>query len=82
MRRRNTPPVRYLTREQLQQMMKTPFDDERMELARRMFIFSSFSGLAFADIYRLYPHQICTTADGQRYIRKNREKTDVESFIE
>ena len=74
-------PVRYLTREQLKLMMKTPFDDERMELARRMFIFTSFSGLAFADIYRLYPHQICTTADGQRYIRKNREKTDVESFV-
>lgn len=31
-------PVRYLTREQLQLLMATPFDDERMELARRMFI--------------------------------------------
>ena len=73
--------VRYITREQLKKMMATPFDDERMEQARRMFIFTSFSGLAFADIYRLYPHQICTTADGKRYIRKNREKTDVESFV-
>ena len=73
--------VRYLTREELQLMMATPFADERMELARRMFIFTSFSGLAFADLYRLYPPQICATADGQRYIRKNREKTDVETFV-
>ena len=30
---------------------------------------------------RLYPHHIGTTADGRKYIRTYRKKTDVEAFI-
>ena len=33
------------------------------------------------DIMLLHPHHIGKTADGRRYIRINRKKTNVESFI-
>jgi integrase len=50
-------------------------------LVRRAFIFSSLTGLAYADIYNLYPHHIGRTAAGRLYIRKERVKTNVEAFI-
>ena len=55
--------------------------DLLQELARRTFIFSCFCGLAYVDVQRLYPHHIGTTADGRKYIRTYRKKTDVEAFI-
>lgn len=79
--KKNPPKYRYLTRSQLKLMMETPMADNGLELARRMFIFSSLTGLAYVDVYELYPHHIETTASGRRYIRKNRCKTKVESFV-
>ena len=55
--------------------------DKRMELARRAFIFSTLTGLAYVDIMLLHPHHIGTNADGRRYIRINRKKTKIEAFI-
>ena len=52
-----------------------------MELARRAFIFSTLTGLAYVDIMLLHPHHIGTNADGRRYIRINRKKTKIEAFI-
>lgn len=51
------------------------------ELTRRAFIFSAFTALAYVDVKELYPHHIGTTADGKRYIRTRRKKTDVEAFV-
>ena len=61
--------------------LSTPMYDKRMELARRAFIFSTLTGLAYVDIKLLHPHHIGTNADGKRYIRINRKKTKVEAFI-
>jgi len=44
-------------------------------------LLSSFTGLSYVDVKRLYPSHIGITLDGRRYIRINRKKTDVESFI-
>ena len=33
------------------------------------------------DVHNLYPHHIGQTADGRRYIRTKRAKTEVEAFI-
>ena len=55
--------------------------DRLQELTRRAFIFSAFTGLSYVDMQRLRPSNIGVTADGRYYIRINRKKTDVESFI-
>ena len=55
--------------------------DNRLELARRAFIFSCLTGLAYVDIQLLHPHHIGMNAEGRRYIRINRKKTKVEAFI-
>ena len=45
------------------------------------YIISCFCGLAYVDVQRLYPHHIGITAEGRKYIRACRKKTDVEAFI-
>ena len=46
-----------------------------------MFIFSCFTGLAIADMEHLQLGHIQTAADGQKYIRKERQKTKVEFIV-
>ena len=58
-----------------------PLQDEGAELSRRMFLFSVFTGLAFVDLQGLRASQIETNSEGKRYIRKARQKTEVESLI-
>lgn len=79
--KKNPPKLRHITRNELKKIMETPMPYERQELARRAFVFSAFTGLAFVDVHNLYPHHIGQTADGRRYIRTKRAKTDVEAFI-
>ena len=51
------------------------------EQARRHDVRPAFTGLSYVEVKRLYPSHIGTTADGRRFIRINRKKTNVESFI-
>lgn len=76
-----SPKLRHISMNELKQIMETPMPDPMMELARRTFIFSSFCGLAYADVYGLHPRHIGKTSDGRLYIRTRRAKTNVESFI-
>ena len=72
---------KYISREEFRKILATPMYDKRMELARRAFIFSAMTGLAYVDIRLLHPHHIGTNAEGRRYIHINRKKTKVEAFI-
>ena len=73
--------IRYLTREQVKMLLAHPFPQRQMELARQMIIFTALTGLAYVDLTRLYPEHIQTSPKGRRFIRKPRQKTDVEAFI-
>ena len=75
------PKHRHISRAELKAILETPMLDPLQELGRRAFLFSSFTGLAYVDIMLLHPHHIGRTADGRRYIRINRKKTNVEAFI-
>ena len=75
------PKHRHISRAELKNILETPMLDPMQELGRRAFLFSTFTGLAYVDIILLHPHHIGRTADGRRYIRINRKKTNVEAFI-
>ena len=79
--KKDPPKMRHISRSELKRLMATPMPDPKVELARRMFIFSSLTGLAYADVYNLYPRHIGKTSEGRLYIRKPREKTEVETFV-
>ena len=73
--------IRFLQKSDVAKLMVLKVNDREAELARRMFLFSCFTGLAIADMERLKFSHIQTAADGRRYIRKERHKTKVESVV-
>ena len=73
--------VRFLQKSDVAKLMALKVNDKEAEQARQMFLFSCFTGLAIADMERLKFSHIQTSADGRRYIRKERQKTKVESVV-
>ncbi|ALO47799.1 site-specific integrase [Hoylesella enoeca] len=73
--------IRFLQKSEIMKLMAMKMNDRESELARLMFVFSCFTGLAIADMESLEYSHIQTAADGQRYIRKERQKTKVEFIV-
>ena len=73
--------IRFLQKSDVMKLMAMRMNDRETELARLMFIFSCFTGLAIADMEQLQHKHIQTAADGRKYIRKERQKTKVEFIV-
>ena len=73
--------IRFLQKSDVMKLMAMRINDREAELTRLMFVFSCFTGLAIADMESLEYSHIQTAADGQRYIRKERQKTKVEFVV-
>ena len=73
--------IRFLQKGDVMKLMAMRMNDKETELARQMFIFSCFTGLAISDMENLENKHIQTAADGQMYIRKERQKTKVEFIV-
>ena len=73
--------IRFLQKSDVAKLMALKVNDREAEQARQMFLFSCFTGLAIVDMERLKFSHIQTSADGRRYIRKERQKTKVESVV-
>lgn len=73
--------IRFLQKSDVAKLMAMTMNDREAELARLMFVFSCFTGLAIADMEQLQYKHIQTAADGQKYIRKERQKTKVEFVV-
>lgn len=73
--------IRFLQKSDVAKLMALRVIDKEAEQARRMFIFACFTGLSIADMEHLQFGHIQMTADGQRYIRKERQKTKVEFVV-
>ena len=73
--------IRFLQKSDVMKLMAMRMNDRESELARLMFVFSCFTGMAIADMENLEYSHIQTAADGQRYIRKERQKTKAEFIV-
>jgi len=71
----------YLTKEELECIVKKKIDIPRLEHVRDIFVFSCFTGLAYIDVYNLKETNIRTSFDGNLWIMTKRQKTDVNSNI-
>lgn len=71
----------FLTEEEIQSIYSKNFRTPRLELVRDIFIFCCFTGLAYVDIKGLTNDHIGFGIDGQKWIFKNRQKTDTKSKI-
>ena len=73
--------IRFLQKGDVMKLMAMRMNDRESELARLMFVFSCFTGMAIADMENLEYSHIQTAADGQRYVRKERQKTKAEFVV-
>jgi len=70
-----------LTAEELERMTAKNFAIERLSQVRDIFLFSCFTGLAYADLQKLKRSEISTGIDGGKWIFTSRQKTDTASRI-
>jgi site-specific recombinase XerD len=71
----------YLTEEELNRIYNKRFSSERLTLVKDIFIFSCYTGLAYVDVKGLKKDHIAIGIDGEKWIFKNRQKTDTKSKI-
>ena len=71
----------FLTEEELLKIYNKKISSERLQLVRDIFIFSCYTGLAYIDVKGLKKDHIGIGIDGEKWIFKNRQKTDTKSKI-
>jgi site-specific recombinase XerD len=71
----------FLTQEELQQLMDTEFQAERLEHVRDVFVFCCFTGLAYADVKKLTHDDFVIGIDRELWINTKRTKTKTKSNI-
>jgi len=71
----------FLTEKEIEDIINKEFVSERLELVRDIFIFSCFTGLAYIDVQQLTTDNVALGIDGDKWIFKNRQKTDTASKI-
>jgi len=71
----------FLTEEELLKIYNKKISSERLQLVRDIFIFSCYTGLAYIDVKGLRKDHIGIGIDGEKWIFKNRQKTETKSKI-
>lgn len=66
---------RHLTEDEFQKMLTTPIESYRYSRTRDWFVFSSFTGLSYADICALSTNNLVEDQDGSTWIKIPRQKT-------
>ena len=72
---------RHMRLEDLKKLMETPVEKPQLQFVRDMFIFSTFTGLAYADLKRLTVNDLTQSDDGSWWIHIHRQKTDTLSSV-
>ncbi|MBB3186761.1 site-specific integrase [Microbacter margulisiae] len=71
----------FLSPDEIDIMLNKEFATERLNQVKDIFLFSCFTGLAYADVKKLSYKNIGIGIDGERWIFINRTKTDTRSNI-
>ncbi|EFK34064.1 Tyrosine recombinase XerC [Chryseobacterium gleum] len=71
----------YILKEDVERLMMCAPSHPRYELVKDLFIFSCFTGLAYADIKKLTRNNIQSFFDGHQWIISRRKKSDIASNV-
>ena len=71
----------FLTDSEIETIINKDLHFERLGVVRDIFIFSCFTGLAYIDVKQLSRDNISIGIDGEKWIFKNRQKTETISKI-
>jgi integrase len=71
----------FLTEKELLTISSKVFPTDRLSIVRDIFLFSCFTGLAYADVQKLKRSEIVIGFDGEEWIDTTRKKTDSASKV-
>lgn len=71
----------YLTDAEITKMANKGFPTERLGIVRDIFLFSCYTGLAYADVQKLKRSEIIIGVDGEKWIDTTRQKTESSSRV-
>lgn len=71
----------FLTKEEITLLINGTFKKKSYELIRDLFIFCTFTGLSWTDMYHLTKENLEISFDGHLWIKTKRQKTGTESNI-
>lgn len=66
-----------LTEDELKRVESKSFSIARLQQVKDLFIFSCYTGLAYADVMELEPSNVILGMDGKHWITTSRKKTDM-----
>lgn len=75
------PVPKSLTADELKTLMKAGLSRPNLNFIRDMFLFSSFTGIAFSDMRNLTEKNISTAEDGIKWVHLKRKKTGTPCHI-
>jgi len=71
----------FLSTEELDTMASKRLVSDRLAQVRDIFLFSCYTGLAYADVKKLKRSEIVNGIDGQKWIYTSRQKTNTDSRV-
>lgn len=71
----------WLSPADMEKLIGADFKDPDHHLVRDLYVFSSFTGFSYIDLYKLSPSDIHVGHDGHQWITRDREKTEVEEAV-
>ena len=72
---------KWLSMDEIERLMQVDMKHESANFIRDMFLFSTFTGLAYVDLKNLRHDNIVRQEDGKQWIVLNRQKTRTTSYI-
>lgn len=79
--KKDEPKIGFLTKEEIALLTNGTFKKKKDELLRDLFLFCTFTGLSWRDMYNLTEENLQTSFDGHLWIKTFRQKTKVETNI-
>jgi len=70
-----------LSQEEIDLITTKIFPTDRLSVVRDIFLFSCYTGLAYADVKKLKRSEVATGVDGQKWVFTQRKKTETSSRI-
>jgi site-specific recombinase XerD len=71
----------FLTEEEIERIKVKEFTSERLKQVRDIFLFSCYTGLAYADVQKLRRTEVVKHFDGEEWILTTRQKTKSETRV-
>ncbi len=71
----------WLTMQEFNKLYNHDFSNEKLGMIRDIFLFSSFTGLSYQEVYSLRPGDIINGIDRKKWINKNRQKTGTDETL-